>query len=105
MCNRVAPAIPDFTWTPATDGVVDAEGYAIVEVEPVGHHTGAPLDLGRRDLPPIPPTGGRFKLPVAVKRVRVEDGVIREIRTVGGEDAGPLALYRAVGGAQTARRG
>lgn len=93
----MSPAVPDFTWTAATDGAVDAEGFAIVEVEVAGHHTGAALDLGP-GLPPVPPTGGRFKLPVAMKRVRVENGMIQEIRTVGGEGAGPLALYRAVGG-------
>lgn len=33
MCDTVAPAIPDYNWTHATDGYVDKDGYAIVIVQ------------------------------------------------------------------------
>jgi hypothetical protein len=98
MCNKVAPAIPDFSWTAATDAVVDKDGFVIVLVQATGHHNGAPLNLGP-PFPSVPPSGVRVKLPPAVKKVKVEDGKITEIRAVGGKDGtGPLALYRAVGG-------
>ena len=98
MCNRVLPAIPDFSWTAATDAKVANDGYCIVLVQASGHHNGAPLDLGG-PFPPVPATGKRFALPPAVKKVKVEDGKITEIIAVGGhEGTGPLALYKAVGG-------
>ncbi|KAL4543663.1 hypothetical protein Ndes2437B_g01481 [Nannochloris sp. 'desiccata'] len=98
MCNRVAPAIPDFSWTAATDALVAKDGYMIVLVQATGHHNGAPLNVGPA-FPPVPPSGARVKLPPAVKKVKIEDGKITEIRAVGGkEGTGPLALYKAVGG-------
>ena len=97
MCNRVDPAIPDFTWTPATDGAVADDGYAVVEVEAAGHHTGDLFCLGSK-LPPIPPSGIRFRLPPTMHKVKVENGQIQEIITLGGEDPGPVALYKALGG-------
>jgi hypothetical protein len=33
MCDTVAPAIPDYNWTHATDGYVDKDGFAIVIVQ------------------------------------------------------------------------
>lgn len=33
MCDGVAPAIPDYNWTHATDGFVDKDGFAIVIVQ------------------------------------------------------------------------
>jgi hypothetical protein len=33
MLDCVLPAIPDFTWSAATDGTVDRDGYAIVVVK------------------------------------------------------------------------
>jgi hypothetical protein len=98
MCNRVAPAIPDFSWTAATDGKVANDGYCIVLVQATGHHNGAPLNLGP-PFPSVPASGVRLKLPPSVKKVKVEDGKITEFRAVGGkEGTGPLALYKAVGG-------
>jgi hypothetical protein len=70
--NVVGEAAPDFSWTAATDGAVDADGYAIVEVEPTGHHTGQPLALPGH--PEIPPSGTRFHLPRALFKVKVEGG-------------------------------
>ena len=51
MCNHVSMAIPDFSWTAATDGKVAADGYAVVTVQACGHHTGTPLSM--LDLPPV----------------------------------------------------
>lgn len=98
MCNRVAPAIPDFSWTAATDAVVAKDGYMIVFVQATGHHTGAPLNIGP-DFPAVPASGARVKLPPATKKVKMEDQKIIEIRAVGAKDeTGPLPLYKAVGG-------
>ena len=97
MCNRIAPAIPDFSWTAATDGEMADDGFSIVTVQVTGHHNGAPLDLGPI-LTPLPAEGKRIHLPPAVKKVKVEGGKIQEIRAVGGENAGPFALYKALGG-------
>lgn len=97
MCNRVAPAIPDFSWAPATDAKVAKDGYMIVLVQATGHHNGAPLNIGPA-FPSIPASGARVKLPPAVKKVKVEAQQITEIRAVGKEGTGPLALYKAVGG-------
>jgi hypothetical protein len=100
MCNRVAPAIPDFQWAAATDAVVDKDGYMIVFVQGTGHHSGAPLNLGA-PFPSVPSSGVRVKLPPAVRKVKVdENGKIIEIRAVGGKNGtGPMAFYSAVGGA------
>lgn len=95
MCNRIAPAIPDFTWTPDTDGVVDDDGYAIVEIQAAGHHSGAPLEFP--NLEPLPATGRRFHLPGGHLKVKVTDGKIQEI--VGlKSNPGPLALYEELRG-------
>lgn len=96
MCNRIAPAIPDFSWTPATDGEVADDGFSIVTVQVTGHHNGAPLDLGP-PLPPLPADGKRLHLPPAIKKVKVEGGKIQQVLAVGVEGAGPLALYKALG--------
>jgi hypothetical protein len=97
MCERVHPAIPDYTWTPATDGAVAADGYAVVELEPAGHHVGGAFDLGP-DYSPIPPSGQRFKLPPSMKRVKVENGKVKEIIAMRGHGAeiGPVVLYNAL---------
>ena len=97
MCNRIAPAIPDFKWSAATDGEIAVDGFALVFIDATGHHTGAPLDLGSH-LEPLPPSGKRFKLPQAIKKVKVEGGKILEIRAIGEEGTGPLAIYTALGG-------
>lgn len=96
MCGSVAPAIPDFTWSAATDGEADKDGFAIVVVQASGHHTGAPFSLP--GLPPVPPSGRRVVLGEEVMKVRVEGGRIREIQVLPSEGAGPLALYKALGG-------
>ncbi|PSC71078.1 glycosyl hydrolase [Micractinium conductrix] len=95
MCNGVAPALPDFSWTAATDGSVDKDGYAIVAVRASGHHTGAPFQLP--GLPAVPPSGRRAALEDEMMKVRVEGGRIREIVVLPSQGAGPLALYQAVG--------
>jgi len=98
MCNRVAPAIPDFSWTLATDAKVAKDGYMIVFVQATGHHSGAPLNVGP-NFPSFPASGARMKTPPATKKVKMENERITEIRAVGGKDGtGPLALYKAVGG-------
>ena len=51
MCNHVGMAVPDFSWTAATDGEVAADGYAVVAVQACGHHTGTPLSM--LDLPSV----------------------------------------------------
>ena len=33
MCERVKPAIPDFSWSPITSGEKDEEGYSIVKIQ------------------------------------------------------------------------
>lgn len=95
MNNRIVPAIPDFTWTPSTDGAVDDEGYAIVEVQAAGHHTGISLEFPNLD--PIPPSGKRFRLQPARVKVKVDDGKIHEIVALK-TSPGPLALYEELGG-------
>lgn len=102
MCNRVSPAIPDFSWTPGTDGEVDDEGYAIVEIEPSGHHSGAPLDLGH-SYSIIQPSNKRIKLPLSILRVLVVDGGrrLKEVELVprdggDGDDGFVVQLHEAV---------
>lgn len=96
MCGCVAPAIPDFNWSAVSDGEVDKDGFAIVAVKVSGHHTGAPF--APPGLPPVPADGRRAALEQELMRVRVEGGRIREIEVLPSEGAGPLALYRALGG-------
>ncbi|KAL4452060.1 hypothetical protein ABPG75_007722 [Micractinium tetrahymenae] len=96
MCGCVAPAIPDFKWSAATDGEVDKDGFAIVAVKVSGHHTGAPF--APPGLPPVPAEGRRVALEQQLMRVLVEGGRIREIEVLPSEGAGPLALYKALGG-------
>jgi len=68
-----------------------------VELEPDGHHVGGAFDLGP-DYSPIPPSGQRFKLPPSMKRVKVENGKVKEIIAMRGHGAeiGPVVLYNAL---------
>eukprot|EP00884_Botryococcus_braunii_P000908 jgi/Botrbrau1/10818/Bobra.0064s0022.1 len=98
MCDTVAPAIPDWNWTHATDGYVDKDGFAIVIVQATGHHTGAPFVIPGSALPPLPADGKRFLLNQEVIRAKVEEGKITEFIVIPSEGAGPRALYVALGG-------
>ncbi|GAB4819184.1 hypothetical protein N2152v2_006230 [Parachlorella kessleri] len=103
MLNNVLPAIPDFKWTAATDGVVDKGGFAIVLVQATGHHTGAALVIpGREDLPPVTPRGRRLSTKEGVLKVKVEGGKIRAISVLAQGGAGFLVLYRALAGEEAA---
>ncbi len=44
MCEYVAPAIPDFNWTHATDAIIDKDYFAIVTVQ-VRMHTQLGIDI------------------------------------------------------------
>ncbi|KAI7842190.1 hypothetical protein COHA_004103 [Chlorella ohadii] len=95
MCNSVAPALPDFSWSAATDGEVDRDGYCIVEVQISAHHTGAPFALP--SLPEVAPSGRRVAMEPEFLRVRVEAEQVKEIVVLPSKaGAGPLALYRAL---------
>lgn len=96
MCGCVAPAIPDFNWSAVSDGEVDKDGFAIVAVKVSGRHTGAPF--APPGVPPVPAEGRRVALEQQLMRVLVEGGRIKEIEVLPSEGAGPLALYRALGG-------
>jgi hypothetical protein len=47
-------------------------------VQASGHHTGAPFELP--GLPAVEPSGRHFALPEQALMVRVEDGLVREIK-------------------------
>lgn len=96
MCNCIAPAIPDWNWTPATDGIVDDEGFALVTVQATGHHSGGTLNFPT--LPPVPASGKRFKLPPSLLKVKVEEGQIKEIVALKGDKSGLMALYDTLAG-------
>jgi len=51
MCNCIAPAIPDFSWTAGTDGIVAADGFAVVVVQPTGERVCT--DIVQHALPPF----------------------------------------------------
>jgi len=42
----------------------------------------------------VPPSGQRFSLGPEMLKVKVEDGMIREMVVFKGERTGPLALYK-----------
>lgn len=96
MCGVVAPAIPDFNWSPTTEGSKDDDGYCIVEVQATGHHTGTAFAV--EGLPPVPATGKRFLLQEEVVKVKVERGQVTEVRVLPVSGAGIFALYQALGG-------
>jgi hypothetical protein len=97
MCACVGPALPDFSWSAATDGDVDRDGYCIVEVQISAHHTGAPFALP--GLPEVAPSGRRVAMEPEFLRLRVEGEQIKEIVVLPSKaGAGPLALYRALAG-------
>lgn len=101
MCNHVLPSIPDFNWTHDTSGEVDKDGYAIVTIQATGHFTGKPFSLpswNGRPVPTLQPTGKRFRLEPEVQKVKVEKGKITSIVVLPNKGAGPLALYKALGG-------
>ncbi|KAK9815232.1 hypothetical protein WJX72_000391 [[Myrmecia] bisecta] len=96
LLKYTLPAIPDFNFTHATDGSKDDEGYCIVTVQATGHHTGKPFELP--GLPPIPASNKRFALAEEKIKVKVEDGQIKQMVILPVKNAGPLALYKALGG-------
>ncbi|KAK9917218.1 hypothetical protein WJX75_001950 [Coccomyxa subellipsoidea] len=97
ILDHTIPAIPDFQWGHATDGAKDDDGYSIVIVQATGHHTGKAFTLGGK-FPPVEASGKRFVLEEEKVRVKVEDGKIQRMEVLPVKGAGPLALYKALGG-------
>ena len=53
----------------------------------------------------IEPSGKRFLLEEEKVRVKVEDGKIQRMEVLPSKGAGPLALYKALGGTVPAKQG
>ncbi|CAK0739616.1 hypothetical protein CVIRNUC_001181 [Coccomyxa viridis] len=99
VLDHVIPAIPDFSWTHATDGTKDEkDGYSIVVVKATGHHTGQAFSLPTVDAPSVEASGKKFQLAEEKVRVKVEDGQIQRMEVLRNKGAGPRALYEALGG-------
>ncbi|CAL5223759.1 g6322 [Coccomyxa viridis] len=99
MLDHVIPAIPDFSWSHATDGTKDEkDGFSTVVVKATGHHTGQAFSLPTVDAPAVQPSGKKFQLAEEKIRVKVEDGQIQKMEVLGNKGAGPRALYEALGG-------
>jgi hypothetical protein len=101
LVDYVKPSIPDFNWGHATDGSKDDEGYSIVTVQANGHHTGKAFTLPKPDggmLPEVPTSNKRFKLAEERIKVKTEDGKVQHMVVLPVKGAGPLALYKALGG-------
>lgn len=94
LYNIVLPAVPDFSWTAATNAETDSQGYCIVAVQASGHHTGGALVMP--GLPEVPPSGKHFCLSVETQKVLVDNGQVKEILVMPTKGAGPRALYYAL---------
>lgn len=82
VTQHIKPAIPDFSWGHLTTGEKDDDGFSIVKLEAVGHHTGKPFTLpgNASKYPPVEPSGNRFRLAEQTVKFKVEDGQVREIQ-------------------------
>lgn len=92
-------AAPDWQWAAASDGLTDEDGFAIVELQPTGHFTGAPYTPpAHPDWPTLAPDGRRFVLAPETVKIRVAKGKVVEIVTLPVRGGRPRGLYEALGG-------